>query len=297
MAMRWQRFFGRSEVALLILFLVAAATALMLGRWLAVIQEPPTRQAVGERLLATNRADEAAHVFEDKLWRGVALYRSSRYHRAVGEFVTDDSITGYYNMGNAYAHLGLYEGAIAAYEVVLARVPSHEDARFNLDLVREAAKRAQELEEESREIEEAGNWEDGLLEERQEAGGAPQPAAEDDEETPGSEESLAEEIGDGDQVEVSNAPPSSDGASGSEQQGQQAEATSLALTTGDEQDENGLTPALDDLEDRPIAPGTVDRQREEELADHILLRRIEDDPALVLKARLSMALRKMGARR
>ena len=297
MARRWRRFFKRSEVALLALLLVASATALLLGRWLAVIQEPPTRQAVGERLLAADRADEAAHVFEDKLWRGVALYRAGRYHRAVGEFVTDDSITGIYNMGNAYAHLGLYEGAIAAYEVVLARVPNHEDARFNLDLVREAARRARELEGESRETREAGNWEDGLLQEQPEAGRAPRPAAEDDEEMPGSEESLAEETGDGDRAETTNAPSSSEGASGSEQQGREAEATSLTLATADEQDENGLTPALDDLEDRPVAPGTVDREREEELADNILLRRIEDDPALVLKARLSMALRKMQARR
>ncbi|MGI9492821.1 MAG: hypothetical protein ACR2QF_10520 [Geminicoccaceae bacterium] len=297
MVMRWQRLFSRSEVALLVLFLAAAALALLLGRWLAVIQEPPTRQAVGERLLATNRAAEAAFVFEDKLWRGVALYRSGRYHRAVGEFVTDDSITGIYNMGNAYAHLGLYEGAIAAYEVVLARVPNHDDARHNLELVREAAKRARELEEESRETEEAGHWEEGLIEEQQEAGGAPEPAAEDDEETTNSEETEVGEMGDGDQVEANSAPPSSNGAGGSEQQGQQAEATSLTLTSGDEEDDGDLSSALGDLHNQPVVPGRVDRQREEELADHILLRRIRDDPALVLKARLSMALRKMEAQR
>lgn len=298
MAARLQRFLCRSEVMLLALFVVAAVLALLLGRWLAVIQEPPTRHGVAQKLLASDRAADAAYVFEEPLWRGVALYRSGRYHRAVGEFVTDDSITGYYNMGNAYAHLGLYEGAIAAYEVVLGRVPNHEDARYNLDLVREAAERARQLEEDSRQTEEAGDWEDGLRQEQQEAGGEPEPAAEnDDEDTPSSSDNASDEQGNGDRAEANEAPPSSTGASGSEQEGEQAEATSFTLTSGDEQDENGLAPATNDLEDRPVTPGEVDRLREEALADDILLRRIEDNPALVLKARLSMALRKKEAGR
>lgn len=291
-----QRFFARSEVALLGVFVVAVVLALLLGRWLAAIQEPPTRYGVGQRLLTNGRADEAAYLFEDHLWKGVALYRSGRYHRAVGEFVSDDSVTGYYNMGNAYAHLGLYEGAIAAYEVVLSRVPNHEDARYNLDLVREAQAREQELEDESRETEEAGDWQDGFLQEQQEAGGEPDPAAE-EEDMPSSSDSASDEMGDGERTQSSQAPPSSNGASGSEQQGKEAEAESFTLTSGDEQDDTGLSPAADDLEERPVTPGEIDRLREEEMADEILLRRIEDNPALVLKARLSMALRKKEAKR
>lgn len=288
--------FTRSELLLLGVLIVTIALSLLLGRWLAIVQEPPTRHNVGQRLLASDRADEAAHLFEDNLWKGVALYRSGRYQRAVGAFVTDDSITGYYNMGNAYAHLGLYEGAIAAYEVVLARVPNHEDARYNLDLVREAAKRQRELEEEARDTEEAGNWEDGLIQEQQEASGAPEPATEGDEEPPSSE-NTAQEAGESDRIESSSAPPSSNGASGQEQEGQEAEASSLTLASGEEQEDPNFSPNTEELEDRLVAPGKTDRLREEELADEILLRGIEDDPALVLKARLSMALRKQEAGR
>ena len=45
-----------------------------------------------------------------------------------------------------------------------------------------------------------------------------------------------------------------------------------------------------------VIGGEVDRVREEAMADEILLRRIEDDPALVLKARLNMALRRQQAK-
>jgi Ca-activated chloride channel family protein len=297
MAARRQRYSWRSEAALLSLFAMAIVLALLLGRWLAVIQEPPTRHAVGLRLLAGGRADEAAYLFEEPLWRGVALYRSGRYHRAVGEFVTDDSVTGYYNMGNAYAHLRLYEGAIAAYEVVLSRVPDHEDARYNLDLVREAAQREQELEEASRdETETDGDLADGLHQEQQEAGGEPDPSAASEEE-PSSSESASDEAGEGERTEASNAPPSSNGASGSEQEGDRAEASSFTLTASEQRGETGKAPRADELEDKPVLPGDVDRLSEEALADDILLRRIEDSPALVLKARLTMALRKQEARR
>ena len=296
MGARLKRLFCRSEVALLGVLIIAIALSLLLGRWLAIVQEPPTRQNVGQRLLADGRADEAAHLFEDNLWKGVALYKSGRYQRAVGAFVTDDSITGYYNMGNAYAHLGLYEGAIAAYEVVLARVPNHEDARYNLDLVREAAKRERELEEEARDTEEAGNWEDGLIQEQQEVSGATEPAAENDDDQASSEKTT-DGAGDSDRAETNTAPPSSNGASGQQQDGQQMETATLTLASGEEQEDPNLSPDFDALKDQQVAPGKIDRLREEELADEILLRRIEDDPALVLKARLSMALRRQEAGR
>ena len=119
---------------------------------------------MARNLLENGAPDEAAHLFETPLWQGVALYRAGRYHRSVGAFVMDDSITGLYNMGNAYVRLGLYRGAITAYQTVLERRPGHEDAHYNLELVRAALQREQELEEESRETENAGNWADGLRE-------------------------------------------------------------------------------------------------------------------------------------
>ncbi|MGI9434069.1 MAG: tetratricopeptide repeat protein [Geminicoccaceae bacterium] len=292
------RLIKRREVAILAFALGAIAIALVLGRWLAVIQEPPTRHSVARQLLDSNAPADAAHLFEEPIWQGVALYRAGRYHRAVGAFVTDDSITGLYNMGNAYAQLGLYEGAIAAYEVVLNRMPGHEDARHNLELVRAAAQRERELEDESRETTEAGNWEDGLIQEEQKTEGTTEPAAEnEDGEQPETSESQSEEQGDGSRTETSQAPPSSNGASGSDQSGDLSEAATFTLTGSEEENDDSLSPTSDELSDRPVTSGKIDRQREEAMADEIVLRRIEDNPALVLKARLAMALRKQKAGR
>ena len=187
---------SRRSLMIVGLVLASLAVALVLGRWLAVIQAPLTRHAVAIGLLDKGAPDEAAHVFETPIWQGVALYRAGRYHRAVGAFVTDDSVTGLYNMGNAYTRLGLYRGAIAAYETVLQRQPNHEDAHFNLELVKRAAEREQALEDEARETENAGNWEDGLRDNQEQ--GEPETAS-------------SEEAGDGEEPDPSAEPEEQSG--------------------------------------------------------------------------------------
>lgn len=299
----WHRL-SRRPIVIGGLLLTALAISLLLGRWLAIVQAPLTRHVVARDLLENGAPDKAAHVFETPIWQGVALYRAGRYHRSVGTFITDDSVTGLYNMGNAYARLGLYRGAAAAYETVLQRRPDHEDALFNLELVRAAAKRERELEDESRETENAGNWEDGLRENQEQ--GEPETTIGDqasDEENTDPSDPPEGESGDqdGEAGAGETAAPESqiagESAGGSEKDGEQAEASVFSLSGRDDQEAEDLSPEGGDPENAEVIGGVVDREREEAMADEILLRRIEDDPALVLKARLNMALRRQKAGR
>ena len=295
---------GRRSILISGTFLLALAIALLLGRWLAVVNAPLTRHAVAQGLMASGAPDRAAHVFEKPIWQGVALYRAGRYHRSVGAFVTDDSVTGLYNMGNAYVRLGLYRGAMTAYEAVLRRRPNHDDARFNLELVRAAAQRAQELEDESRETENAGNWDDGLRDsqERGEPETVNSDQAGDDGNTDPSDppEGQAGEQ-DSEAGAGETAAPESEiageNAGGSDREGEQAETSVFSLSGRDDQEADDLSPEGGAPEDAEVIGGVIDRAREEAMADEILLRRIVDDPAIVLKARLNMALRRQKAAR
>lgn len=286
------------------MLLIGLAVALVLGKWLAVVQAPLTRHAVARHLLDEGAPDKAAHVFEAPIWQGVALYRAGRYHRAVGAFVTDDSVTGLYNMGNAYTRLGLYRGAIAAYETVLQRQPNHEDARYNLELVRSAAKREQELEEEARQTENAGNWEDGLRDNEEQ--GEPETTRSDqagEGEEPDPSVPPEEQAGDQDaeagagETAAPESQIAGENAGGSEKESEQAEASVFSLSGRDDQDADDLSPEGGNTEEDEVIGGEIDRAREEAMADEILLRRIKDDPAIVLKARLNMALRRQQAER
>jgi Ca-activated chloride channel homolog len=87
-------------------------------------------QQAHEALLSGDPGTAAA-LFERHDWRAAALYRSGEYAAAAEAFDRGDSVAAQYNLGNALAHQGELDAAIAAYDAVLQRDPEHEDARHN----------------------------------------------------------------------------------------------------------------------------------------------------------------------
>ena len=77
----------------------------------------------------------AAKRFQDPLWKGIAYYRSKNFEAAIEEFAQVDTAEGYFNLGDAYAHLGQLDQAVASYEETLRRKPDDRAARENRDLI------------------------------------------------------------------------------------------------------------------------------------------------------------------
>jgi Ca-activated chloride channel family protein len=90
-----------------------------------------------QRALAEGSAADAAALFEDTEWRGVARYQAGDYAGSAAEFAESGDTRNLYNLGNAMAQQGEFDAAIDTYEQVLEMEPGHDDARYNLDLVRE----------------------------------------------------------------------------------------------------------------------------------------------------------------
>jgi len=291
---RWHR-----PLILIGLFLLALGLALLFGHWLAIAQAPVSRNAVAQNLLKNGAAAEAAYVFETPIWQGVAHYRAGRYLRAIAAFDVRESTTGLYNRGNAYARLGRYQDAIAAYQAALRRQPDHEDARFNLDLVSLAAEHESRLDKEGGSAEQQEKA--PLQRDKQ---GEPTTARSDEVATNEAFDPAAgpdEEAGDQDQKEgtdpSTNSPAqlTDETVGGVEKEGAKAEASTFSPSPDDEQAGTpGLAPDGMPLGDADLADTRIDRGQEEALADAITFRRIKDDPAAVLRARLNMALRKRG---
>lgn len=78
----------------------------------------------------------AARDFKDPIWRGNAWYRAGDYAQAAAAYASATSATAHYNRGNALVQLGNLVAAEQAYLAALAKEPSHEDARYNLALLR-----------------------------------------------------------------------------------------------------------------------------------------------------------------
>lgn len=98
--------------------------------------------------LAEGSPSDAAVLFDDAEWRAVARYQSGDYSGSAAEFAEYGDTRNLYNLGNALAQQSEFDSAIDAYEQVLENEPDNEDARYNLDLVKQI-KEQQEQEEQT----------------------------------------------------------------------------------------------------------------------------------------------------
>ena len=88
----------------------------------------------------------AADLFEDPEWQAAARFYAESYADSAALFGANQSVRSRYNLGNALAMQGKLDAAIEAYEAVLEVEPDHEDARYNLELVK-SLKEQQEAEQ------------------------------------------------------------------------------------------------------------------------------------------------------
>lgn len=95
-----------------------------------------TRDQQGRVAFQRGNYAEAAALFDDPMWRGIALYRAGRYDDAVQSFARIDSPESDFNQGNALAQQGRFVEAAQRYEQALKRRPKWSAAEANLALVR-----------------------------------------------------------------------------------------------------------------------------------------------------------------
>jgi Ca-activated chloride channel family protein len=125
--------FRKGWALVLLIFIVplpqAAQASLWDDLWLNKDQQ-------AQRALEEGSPADAAALFDDTEWRGVARYRAGDYSGSAAEFAESGDTRNLYNLGNAMAQMGQYDSAIDAYEQVLEMEPDNEDARHNLEVVK-----------------------------------------------------------------------------------------------------------------------------------------------------------------
>ncbi|MBA2657435.1 MAG: tetratricopeptide repeat protein [Tatlockia sp.] len=94
-----------------------------------------TKDQLGQSLMKKGQFKQAEATFKKPDWRAAATYRAGDYNKAAGQFKALQNESGFYNSGNALAHLGQYEQAIQAYDQALALNPKNKDALFNRKLL------------------------------------------------------------------------------------------------------------------------------------------------------------------
>jgi Ca-activated chloride channel family protein len=132
-----------------------------------------TRDRQAWEALQAEDAQRAASLAENPALSGEAWFRSGEYPRAVESWSGLPGAEAHYNRGNALAHLGEFEGAIAAYDSALELAPDHEDALFNRDLVEQMRRQQEQQQQEQQQGEsensESSEGEQGEQEEQQQS--------------------------------------------------------------------------------------------------------------------------------
>jgi len=121
---------------------VEAQTQGFLNLWLTADQQ-------GRHQFEKGNYPEAALCFEDPLWKGVAFYYAKDYESAVQQFSRLETAESYFNLGNAYAHLGDLDQAVTSFEHALEIAPDFNQAEQNRILIQGLLdKQAEEKEKE-----------------------------------------------------------------------------------------------------------------------------------------------------
>ncbi len=103
-----------------------------------------THDQQGRYYFQKSEYEKAAARFDDPLWRGLAFARAGDYESALNAFALSDSAEGWYDQGDALAHLGKYPEAADAYQQALARRHPWREAEENLALVQSLIPKAKD---------------------------------------------------------------------------------------------------------------------------------------------------------
>ncbi len=258
--------FRRGWVLVLVLFVAPlpqpAQAALWDDLWFNKNQQ-------AQRALNEGSAADAAALFEDTEWRGVARYRAGDYAGSAAEFAESGDARNLYNLGNAMAQQGELDAAIDAYEQVLEMEPGNEDARYNLDFVRNL--------KEQQEQEQQGDDQQST----QNPGGEGQQSDSEGEQNQEGSEGAAE----------SQESESSEGSQREEQMSEEdLEALQEELRRAAEEAEQGQQP--EQLTEAELA--ALRQQQEQQQAMEQWLRRIPDDPGGLLRRKFRYQYQRYG---
>ncbi|MBF7073270.1 VWA domain-containing protein [Glaciecola sp. MH2013] len=266
---------------------------------------------------------KAATEFEDPMWKGSALYKNQDYEAALQEFEKVPGAESLYNQGNTLAQLGKLQEAIDKYDAALTLHAGHANAIKNKKIIEDLLKQQQEQENQS-DSQEQDQGDSGESQDSQDSQSQNGENGEKSENSENSENSESSEQSGNNNASANEQQPESEGSEQSDSQnaensGQREEAESQqqevsknteadeqdAPNRNDEQQSSAQDPqqspdkeqtdetkeqlsAVQKLAEEDMTP----EQREQAQRMQMLMNKVPDDPAFLLKQKMLLESQK-----
>ena len=252
-----------------------------------------------------NAFDKAAQKFNDPAWQGAAYYKAGDYQKALNAYQQVQGIDGLYNQGNALAHLGKLDEAIAKYDEVLRQDPNHEDAAAN-KAVLEQMKQQQEQQQQQDQNNENNNS-DQNQSNQDNADRSDNENGQNESSQNNDQSNENNEQQDSSQQQNNNQANENDN-SGAQQQNQQEQLPSDPSSDNDSEQSGSASGSENQPEDsdennennmalQPTTGEMTDAQKEQQQRMDNLMRRVPDDPAFLLKRKMQLEAQKRQRQR
>ncbi|MFK8028702.1 MAG: VWA domain-containing protein [Gammaproteobacteria bacterium] len=199
------------------------------------------RDQQGQAAFEKGEYELASELYQEQQWKAAALYRAGKFADSAAMLEGIDSPEANYNRGNALAKAEEIDGAIKAYERTLVQQPEHEDAEFNLALLKQ---KQQEQQSEEQQNQEEGDQEQSDQEQPGEDGDSQEKSDSDEQ----SEQSEQDESEESEEQESEEQESQSEDEREAEQQRMQAE---LAEQMTEEEQQQAVEQWLQRVPDDP----------------------------------------------
>jgi Ca-activated chloride channel family protein len=231
----------------------------------------------------------AAQQFEDSQWQGSSHYKAGNYQAALDAFKHGEqanSADSLYNQGNALAQMQKYDEAIESYEEALSKNPELQDAKDNIEKIKqqqkqqEQEKNQQQGDESNKDQEQDKNQENKDNDQEQNTDDSQSQDQQDSEDSQQQNSENDSQEGEKEQEQESESNKSSE-----EQKNKEQEQKKSSADNTDTEDEQGE-------EKTPAQIAAEQQEKETEQKHQQLLNKVTDDPYLLLRNKMQLEYQK-----
>lgn len=243
--------------------------------------------------LEQGEAGQASELFDDPRWQGIANYRNNNYEEAAKLFSNQSNPTDLYNLGNALARAGKLQEALSAYEAALEQQPTHEDAQFNHDLVKQLLEQQQEEQSGDQQSEQNNQDQQSSEQDQSKDSNEPQDDQQDQAQQNDPQESQSESAEDSESNPADQSPAQQAENETEDEQSEQDEQSQQAA----QQEQQAADEQPQEPPEQSIAQAEPsDAPSEEQQAMEQWLQRIPDDPGGLLRRKFLYEHQRRGQR-